>query len=191
MTTKMPHRLQLFCVSFSLLLIIRSLTACWGCQSVSLIPHRRHTHMHAREVKKCFCVCRAVSRPRALTLAARSACLLMPLLGCHLLPASALLLHLLWTRWLETYRSPLFSLHFLFIPLPLGIKGNEGNPLKSLPGEANNGKMEGTGRWMWFIMRLLSFCGSTPGTAVWNGTPRLQTLGKGALWRCMSRKTDY
>lgn len=71
---------------------------------------------------------RSVSRPQALTLAARSACWLIPLLGCHL-PCLTPHPPLLWTRWLGTYRNSLFSLHFLFIPLPLGIKGNEGNTL--------------------------------------------------------------
>ena len=89
---------------------------------VSFINPTQATHSH--EV-----VCRAASGPPALTLAARSACSLIPLWGCHLpcLPPSHL--HLLWTGWLGTYRNSLFSSHFLFIPLPLGIKGNEDNPL--------------------------------------------------------------
>lgn len=60
------------------------LTACRGCESLSLIPHRRRAHTHAREVRQRFCACRAASRPPALTLAACSACLLIPLLGCLL-----------------------------------------------------------------------------------------------------------
>lgn len=80
---------------------------------------------------------------------------------------------LLWTRWLGTYRSSLFSPHFLFILSPRGVKGNEGNPLTACQVRWTMGKWKGSGRWMWFIMRLLSFCRSTPGTAVWNGTPRL------------------
>lgn len=137
--------------------------------SVSFINHT-HAWTWSERVFLCLQSC----RPPALTLAARSARLLIPLSGCRLpclpsLPPSSLL----WTRWLGTYRSSLFSSHFLFILSPRGIKGNEGNPLTACQVRWTMGKWKGSGRWMWFIMRLLSFCRSTPGTAVWNGTPRL------------------
>lgn len=153
--------------------MLRLSQSCRGCLSVSLIaPQMRR--MHEREARESSCVCRAAGGPPALTLAARSARLLIPLSGCRLpclpsLPPSSLL----WTRWLGTYRSSLFSSHFLFILSPRGIKGNEGNPLTACQVRWTMGKWKGSGRWMWFIMRLLSFCRSTPGTAVWNGTPRL------------------
>lgn len=74
--------LQSGCVSVSQ--STRALTACKHCDSLSLFPRRLSARLNAQELKESLCVCGAASRPRALTLAARSARLLIPLLGCHL-----------------------------------------------------------------------------------------------------------
>lgn len=59
--------------------MLRLSQSCRGCLSVSLI-----TRMHEREARESSCVCRAAGGPPALTLAARSARLLIPLSGCRL-----------------------------------------------------------------------------------------------------------
>ncbi len=97
---------------------------------VSFINPTQTTHSHActrsKEVFLCLQSCERASSSHL----GCSLCLLvnttlgMPPPLPHRSPFP-----LLWTGWLGTYRSSLFSLHFLFIPLPLGIKGNEGNPL--------------------------------------------------------------
>lgn len=159
--------LSLFCVSLKSLVVMLCLfQSCRRCLSVSLIaPQMRRMHERETRVFLCLQSCRQASSSH---------------LGCSLVnttlrmpPPLPPLPPLLWTRWLGTYRSSLFSSHFLFILSPRGIKGNEGNPLTACQVRWTMGKWKGSGRWMWFIMRLLSFCRSTPGTAVWNGTPRL------------------
>lgn len=63
--------------------MLRLSQSCRGCLSVSLIaPQMRR--MHEREARESSCVCRAAGGPPALTLAARSARLLIPLSGCRL-----------------------------------------------------------------------------------------------------------
>lgn len=104
--------------------------------------------MHAHEARGPVCACRAASRPAALTLAARSARLLIPLLGRHLpcltsstsptsSPTSSPPPSDQVIRNLQKF--PVLSCTLSSFLYLRGIEGNDGNPADALPGELNNG----------------------------------------------------